>query len=440
MVLFTVNDILSSACSCAQVLVAVFLFAWTLPRKEPIAARTVAALLFFIAWVAIATVAVPFSLNSNAWGLLALTWSIMLINSFVMVLLVFDASIAAALFCSSAGYTLQNLVSGLGSTESELFSLATNTPLDIFVNMVVPYLVVYTLAYVFFIKRIRRDGLELMQPQAMFGMLLVVIFAVIAYDVVVKQMFSLGLPTSILVAVRLSHSALCIFILALEYEFLYSRTLRKEVLTTEQTMQRQREQYELSRETIDAINIKCHDIRHQIRTLASGNASVDPAVLAEIEQSVSVYDSGVHTGNEPLDLILSEKGLICNREHISLACIADGQALNFMTPADIYALMGNALDNAIEATKQVTDTGRKSISVGIRRVGDTAVIHVENYFEGKLEFTGDLPQTTKPDKQNHGFGVKSMKNIAERYGGALHTRAQDNVFHLNITMPIQEND
>lgn len=436
MIVISTNDILSSFFSCAQVLVAVFLFAWTLPRKEPVGGRTAAAVLFFIAWVAITCVIVPFSLASNTWWLLAIIWSIMLINAFGMVLLVFDASVAAALFCSTAGYTLQNLVSGLGTTLSNVVVQPANTLLNTTLNMVVPYILVYAIAYIFFIKRIRRDGLELMQPQAMFGMMIVVIFAVISYDVIVKQLFTYDLPLISLVALRLSHSALCIFILALEYEFLYNRSLRLEVATTEQTMQRQREQYELSRENIEAINIKCHDIRHQIRTLANGGASVDPTVLAEIEQAVNVYDSGIHTGNEPLDLILSEKGLICNRENISLACIADGEALSFMLPADIYALMGNALDNAIEATSEVHDNGHRSISVNIRRSGDMAIVHVENYFKGERAFKDGLPQTNKPDTYNHGFGVKSMRLITERYGGTLHAHTQGEVFHLNISMPV----
>ncbi len=69
---------------------------------------------------------------------------------------------------------------------------------------------------------------------------------------------------------------------------------------------------------------------------------VDPAALADVAREVDVYDAAVHTGNEALDTILTEKSLVCQREGITLTCVADGSALDFMAPADIYALFGNA--------------------------------------------------------------------------------------------------
>lgn len=432
-----ISELGTSLLSCAQALGAVFLFAACLPLKEPRAARAVAAALCFLSWSALTSLAMPLVMNSDAWWLHSGTWVFALIVFLGITLIIFDASLPAALYCATSGYTLQNLVSGVGATANQITGIPDTVGTGGIVNMIVPYAIVYAIVYVLVIKpRVTRAGLELMRLNTMTGMLLVVIFAVIVYDVLLKRLYSFGLSTEYLVATRLSHVALCIFILMLEYELLYNRRLQVEVATTERAMQAQREQYELSRDTIDAINIKCHDIRHQIRTLVGGGAAVDPTVLAEIEQAVNVYDSGVRTGNEPLDLILSEKGLICNREGVSLACIADGEALAFMAPADLYALMGNALDNAIEAVRQVADPERRSISVGVRRAGDMAVVHVENYFAGDLELAdGRLPQTTKADRANHGFGMKSMKLIAQRYGGTLHTRVQGNVFHLNVSMP-----
>lgn len=434
----SLTELGSSALSCAQVVAAVFMFASCLPHKEPEGARRASVLILFVAWSALISIAMPIVMTSDKWLPHGIFWILTLVVALISVLLIFDATLPAALYCATAGYTLQNLISGVGTSLYALLDIPDTVASGGALNMIVPYVVIYIIVYKLFIKpKITQQGLELMQLNAMSAILLVVFLGVILYDVIIKRLFTFDIAVQYLVAIRLSHVALCIFVLMLEYELLYSRNLKAEIIATEQTMQAQREQYQLSRETIDAINIKCHDIRHQIRTLASGTAAVDPAVLAEIEQAVSVYDSSVHTGNEPLDLILSEKGLICNREHISLACIADGEALSFMAPADIYALLGNAVDNAIEAAKQVPSEEFRSISIVVRRVGDTAIVHVENYFEGELTFAGDLPETTKQDKQNHGFGMKSMRSIAERYGGALHTRTQGNVFHLNISMPIQ---
>ena len=104
-----------------------------------------------------------------------------------------------------------------------------------------------------------------------------------------------------------------------------------------------------------------------------------------------------------------------------------------MAPADIYALFGNALDNAIEA---VRGAKRRSISLVVRRAMGVVSVSVENYYapDAQPSFEDGLPQTTKADKANHGFGMRSMRAIAERYGGTLVARAEDGVFHLDIML------
>ena len=62
-------------------------------------------------------------------------------------------------------------------------------------------------------------------------------------------------------------------------------------------------------------------------------------------------------------------------------------------------------------------------------------VSVENYCPESPRFSTDgLPLTTKADGMNHGFGVRSMRQIAERYGGALHAGIQDGVFYLNVLL------
>ena len=62
-------------------------------------------------------------------------------------------------------------------------------------------------------------------------------------------------------------------------------------------------------------------------------------------------------------------------------------------------------------------------------------IHVENCFEGSLSFEDGLPQTSKEDKSYHGFGMKSMQTIAEKYGGFLTASTKSGVFNLDIVIP-----
>ena len=142
----------------------------------------------------------------------------------------------------------------------------------------------------------------------------------------------------------------------------------------------------------------------------------------------------VETGNEALDTILTEKSLACSNEDIVLSCIADGAALDFMSPSDIYSFFGNALDNAIEAVRQVSDPERRNITLNVARQGKMVAVSIENFYELMPRFQDGLPTTTKANKANHGFGVKSMQATCARYNGLLHVGAKDGVFYLNALL------
>ena len=147
-------------------------------------------------------------------------------------------------------------------------------------------------------------------------------------------------------------------------------------------------------------------------------------------------------GNEALDAALSENALICGRDHIALTCPADGAALGFLAPAapaETYSLFGNALDNAIDAVRKVEDPAKRSISLVVTERGGMVIVHVENYFEGELALEDGLPQTTSDDTFNHGFGMRSMRHVAEEHGGVLTAKAKDGVFYLNVAIPLRTN-
>ena len=65
-------------------------------------------------------------------------------------------------------------------------------------------------------------------------------------------------------------------------------------------------------------------------------------------------------------------------------------------------------------------------------------IYVENRYTGKIKFRHNLPLTTKADTNYHGFGIKSMKSIAEKYDGSIQAEANDGWFRLSILIPTKE--
>lgn len=117
--------------------------------------------------------------------------------------------------------------------------------------------------------------------------------------------------------------------------------------------------------------------------------------------------------------------------------MAEGKLLSFMTPADIYALMGNALDNALERVLQ-EKAEERVISLQIKGHGEMILIHMENRCSREPEFQDGLPITDKEDKQNHGFGVRSIRYITEKYHGELYMRVKNGMFFLDIIFPEPE--
>lgn len=235
-----------------------------------------------------------------------------------------------------------------------------------------------------------------------------------------------------------AYSFLCsLLVLLMEYYVLRENNLKHEQEVMEQLLKMADTQQKSAREAIDIINIKCHDLKHQIKALAKmEDAKTRSQYLKEVQEAVSIYDATYHTGCKALDYILREKTLLFNEYHVDFSCLIEGETINFMSSADIYALMGNALDNAFHRVLKEAEDERV-ISLHIKKQGEMILLHLENRCSRQLEFEDGLPVTDKEDKNQHGFGVKSIRYIAEKYNGDLFIQARDGKFYLDILFPCQ---
>ena len=229
----------------------------------------------------------------------------------------------------------------------------------------------------------------------------------------------------------------CFLLLQWQFELSYSKSLSTELDFVKKLLQQEKEHYKLFRDNIQIIDIKCHDMKHQIRQIGI-NKGLDSETVEEIEKSISIYDSDVKTDNEALDVILAEKSLKCIKYNITFSCMADGKRLDFMKDSDVYSLFGNAIDNAIEAVVKLKDKSQRVIGLKVCAVGDMTSINVKNFYDGKIEFNKEgIPDSTKLDKGFHGFGMKSIAMIVDKYCGSLSIVAHDDIFNLNILFPGQ---
>lgn len=213
--------------------------------------------------------------------------------------------------------------------------------------------------------------------------------------------------------------------------------LSRELDITNTILQRQYEQYQLSKENAELINRKYHDLKHQIGIIrAEQSSEKKEAYLKELEEDIRMYEAQNKTGNSVLDTILTGKSLYCVQHGINLTCVADGRMLGFMSTMDICTIFGNALDNAIEAQEKIADLQKRIVKVAVYAQNSFLVIRVENYCEEQLRESEMLPGTTKRDKEYHGFGLKSMKITAERYGGTMTFHLKDGWFTLRFLIPL----
>lgn len=228
----------------------------------------------------------------------------------------------------------------------------------------------------------------------------------------------------------------CLGVLYLQRLLYVSNVKEKELYATTQLYEKSKEEFKNWQNSIDVINTKCHDLKQHLQSL---NWGLSEETKREIESSVMIYDSVIKTGNEVLDLILFEKNVQCEKNAIEFVFMVDGSELGFMNSEDIFALFGNLLANAIDASLAIEEKEKRVIHLSVFVVENTVVIHEENYYIGKeIQIENGLPVTTKTDKNEHGYGVRSMKLIVEKYGGSIGFHSKGDVFALNICMPIQK--
>lgn len=230
----------------------------------------------------------------------------------------------------------------------------------------------------------------------------------------------------------------CLLGLFLQFDIAKRNRAEADRELLEQILAREQQKQALTKESIDMINMKCHDLKYQVTALEQmENPAQRRETIAQLKESVMIYDNVMKTGNDTLDLVLMEKSLLCQKYGIKLSCMADGKCLDFMPAADLYSLFGNALDNAIEAVSTAEEE-KRVISLWAARRQKMLLIHMDNYCGAELTFTDGLPVTTKEDQRFHGFGTRSIQYIVHRYGGELTMGWKDDRFDLDIMFPVTQ--
>lgn len=224
------------------------------------------------------------------------------------------------------------------------------------------------------------------------------------------------------------------------YPYLSALLIKEKELSGEKEMlekmlEVQANQQRLSKESTDILNMKFHDMKHQLMLMKSMDDNERNKTSEEIEKSIDIYTNIARTNNESMDIVITQKSLLCSSNDIRFTYILSGECLSFMNKTDITSLYGNILDNAIEATKDEKGEYR-IIKLKTYLQNGLVLIQEENYCHKKIIFNKDgLPQSDKRDVTNHGFGIKSIRYIVEKYHGEMNIRHENDVYYLSIAIP-----
>ena len=435
-----------------EILCAMHLLSFYLPKKKYPVCRYI---LTILTCILIAIVFPLFKDVSYSWWYSSITFLILFTCCAISLYFVYNISIQNIFLISITAYTSQhlayqayNVLTTFLSIEEKLsFISYGDIPLNVnitylniisFSILLIVYVIIYTIVFVIFNERINKDEAKISNFSIVLISGLILLIDIIINSIIIYSDKFKGKEVSIIICVY--NILCCLMVLFLLFNILNIKQLKTELTITSQLLNKVEAQYKQNKENVDLINIKCHDLKHQIRNFGN-KANISNEAVKELENIINIYDSNIKTNNDALDLILTEKSLLCQKKNISLKCVADCSKLNFIAEADLYSLFGNMIDNAIEAVTKLEDVNKRSISLIVRNALSCTSIFISNYYEGKinLDYNG-IPKTTKVNNGYHGYGLKSIKLIVEKYHGDFKIDIKDNIFIIQILFTEQKQD
>lgn len=233
---------------------------------------------------------------------------------------------------------------------------------------------------------------------------------------------------------------------------------KNEVMRMQALLKEQHAQYRALKSADEATRRRYHDLKHYLNELEAlvvagdatgggtegaleggGGRSADlETFAAKLREELKPYESQVETGNETLDVLLAEKRAECRERGVRPLFYVDARCLGFMSSFDLCAIFGNLLDNALEAAEKVADP-RREIQLDVRPTRGMAVVRCRNPYEGRLSPSdnGKGFATTKADREEHGYGLRSVEKTVESYGGSVSIDTADGMFTVTVVVPVR---
>lgn len=180
-----------------------------------------------------------------------------------------------------------------------------------------------------------------------------------------------------------------------------------------------------------------HDYKHHIQTmkahLAMGQYEELDSYLNELDEDLMTVDTVIKTGNVRIDAALNSKLALAKAKGIRVNAKATVPGKLMIKEVDLCVIIGNLLDNAIEACA-MEEKEKQFIRVYIDILKEQLYIYVSNSMANNIRRQGGQYLSTK--RGNHGFGLMRIDRVVKKYGGFLNRQHEEGVFATEIMLPL----
>lgn len=181
-----------------------------------------------------------------------------------------------------------------------------------------------------------------------------------------------------------------------------------------------------------------HDMRHHFTMidgyLKSGETKKAAQYIKAARHDIDSITPKRYCENTTINLVLSAFSDKASQLGVDLSIEANIPDILPIPETALCTLFSNGLENAVIAAAQLADEKQRSVRVNCQLHKGNLLIYIKNPYEGEVTFRDSLPKSDRPE---HGFGVKSIKMIADMRGGFCSFEAKDGIFTLKVMLPLE---
>lgn len=176
-----------------------------------------------------------------------------------------------------------------------------------------------------------------------------------------------------------------------------------------------------------------HDMRNHLMMIAAclqeGKTEYALQYTSEILDKMNLEYSYIVSGNELLNYILNDKLSVAQSKGIYVKAEIENLKFKRLTGVDFSALVGNMLDNALNGAE---NSHEKQMYITVKKKRGYETVKVSNSIDGSVLQDNPKLETTKENREVHGFGIAQIRSIVEKYNGILDIWEEYEMFHIQI--------